>query len=435
MRALRVDAFRGDAGGDAHRGNAQGDDRRVGWSDPALPGGSDSTPVTVLHIITGLNTGGAETMLAKLVGHPAARRRGLRQEVLSLLVPGTVSERIRAAGIPIHTLGMKRALPGIGSLARLAAIVRRVQPAILQGWMHHGNLAASVAARLQPGRPAVLWNVRHSLADIDVEPRGVRAILRLQARTSHRPRAIIYNSRVAAAQYAAIGFDAGRQAIIPNGFDCTAFAPDPAARGRLRTIFGIGSGAVVVGMVARNHPMKSVDNLIAATALARKAGHDLHLLLVGNGMDSATLMASPATAAALAQLPADRMTLSGERADVAHWLPGLDVVALPSSWGEAFPNIIGEAMACGVPCVTTDVGDAGWVVGRTGLVVPPGDIAALAHALGQLARLGASGRRMLGLAARTRAIAEFSLESIAERYAGLYAGEAAQAYHRATGRR
>lgn len=413
--------------------DAGGHDRGAVGGAPSRPAApvpdeTGTPPVTVLHIITGLNTGGAETMLAKLVGHPASRRHGLRHEVLSLLTPGPIAERIRAANVPVHTLRMHRSLPGAMSMARLASVVRAVRPAILQGWMHHGNLAASIGAwlhsGLQPGgrtgRPVVAWNVRHSLADIDVEPRFTRAILRLQARTSRHPAAIIYNSRVAAAQYAAIGFDAGRAMVIPNGFDCTAFAPDAGARGRLRTIFGIRGSAAVVGMVARNHPMKSVENLVGAVAAARKAGHDLHLLLVGKGMD----IKSPALVAALALLPTDRQTVSGERSDVARWLPGVDIVALPSSWGEAFPNILGEAMACGVPCVTTDVGDSGWVVGSTGLVVPPGDIAALARAIGRLDRLGADGRRVLGRAARARVAGEFSIESSAQSYAGLYVREA-----------
>lgn len=357
-------------------------------------------------------------MLAKLVSHPAARRNGLRHEVLSLLAPGSVAERIRAAAVPIHTLRMQRSLPGVVSLARLAAVVRAVRPAILQGWMHHGNLAASIGGWLQPGRPSVLWNIRHSLADINVEPRTTRAILRWQARTSHGPASIIYNSRAAATQYAAIGFDSESAIVIPNGFNCTDFAPDSSARARLGATFGIRGNAAIVAMVARNHPMKSVENLVEAIAMARKAGHDLHLLLVGKGMDRGI--------PALRLLPADRQTVSGERGDVARWLPGADIVALSSRWGEAFPNILGEAMACGVPCVTTDVGDSGWVVGNTGLVVPPGDIAALAHALGRLDRLGSDGRRMLGRAARARAMAEFSLEKVARRYGGLYASEAAK---------
>jgi glycosyltransferase involved in cell wall biosynthesis len=372
---------------------------------------------TTLHVITGLNTGGAEAMLAKLVGHCELKRNGTRHEVLSLLPAGPVADRIRDADVPVHTLGMQRGAPGPVHVARLVATVRRLKPCLIQGWMYHGNLAATVACSLSRGSPGLIWNIRHSVADLARETRKTQRVIRLGARLSARPAAIIYNSRTAAEQHHRLGYLEDRTTIIDNGFDCSQFAPDPNAHALLRRLFGIRGEPTIVAMVARAHPMKSVDILIEAVGRARAEGLDLHLLLVGAGMDQL----APAAAQLLAgSIPPDRVTLSGERNDVAKWLPGVDILALSSSWGEGFPNILGEAMACGIPCVTTDVGDARMVVDHTGLVVPPGDAGALALAIGRIDRLGSAGRQMLGRAARARAITHFSLDRVARAYADLY---------------
>lgn len=380
-------------------------------------------PMTVLHIITGLNVGGAETMLARLVSHPVLHRDGARHEVLSLLPFGPIADRIRAAGVPVHTLGMRRSVPGPLAIMRLAGVVRRVRPTLVQGWMYHGNLAATVGATLRFHRPAVLWNIRHSIADIDREPRMTRRVIGACARLSARPSSIIYNSRVAAAQHEALGFLSERSCIIGNGFDCDELSPDPGASARLRALFGIRAGPLVVAMVARAHPMKSPEVLAEAVVRARARGHDLHLLLVGRGMDQPP----PAVARIIAEaIPPDRVTLSGERSDVPGWLPGVDILAVPSSWGEGFPNILGEAMACAVPAVATDVGDAAHVLERTGIIVPPGDPAAMAHAIERLVSLGPAGRIMLGRAARARAVSSFSIDRVATQYAVMYERHAHQ---------
>ena len=383
-----------------------------------------SQPLTILHVITGMNVGGAEAMLTKLVTHPVIAAANQRHEILSLMPLGVVGNRLGEHGHAPRTLGMRGRVPGAREMLRLNRVMHQVKPAIVQGWMHHGNLGAMVGRLLISPRPALMWNVRHSLEDIDREKRMTRHILRFEARRSKLPTAIIYNSRIAAQQHASIGFDSGRETIIPNGFDCTGFQPAKGARARLRSRFGIRSRATVVAMIARNHPMKAPEMLVAAVGMARAAGHDLHLLMVGDNMDTPPPELRRAIAAAL---PPDRVTLAGHARDLAEWLPGVDILALPSAWGEGFPNILGEAMACEVACVTTDVGDSGLIVGKTGLVVPPRDHAAMAQALGRLERLGSEGRRLLGRSARARVLSEYSLDDAVVRYTELYARVAAGA--------
>ena len=386
-------------------------------TEPAYNAAS-AMPGLVQHVTTSLDVGGAQAMLVKLLEANVAKRKCARPAVLSLMRPGTFAPRLRQTGCPTYTLGMSRGLPGPIAALRLLRITAMLRPDILQGWMYHGNLAASVASLAAGRKVPVFWNVRHSLADPMVEKRSSRALFALSARLSRSVQGIIYNSRTAAKEHAAIGFDPSRAIHIPNGFDLSSYRPDPCARGRLRALFALPDGGVTVGMVARNHPMKDHAMLVRAIAHARATGLDLRLLLVGPGMDRP----DPALKRLIAEcLPAETVTFVGERTDVADWLPGLDLLALSSAWGEAFPNILGEAMACGVPCIATDVGDSAWVVGECGLIVPPRDAVAMGVALERFAELDEGARRNLGAAGRARAVANFDINDIAVQYRRLYA--------------
>lgn len=370
---------------------------------------------SVQHVTTSLDVGGAQAMLVKLVERGASGP--LRHEIVSLLRAGAMAPACRRAECAVYSLDMKRGLPGPTAFVRLLRITGAIRPEVMQGWMYHGNLAASLAAFAQPRQLPVLWNIRHSLADISVESRMSRALIRLGARLSRSTAAVIYNSRASARQHEAVGFAPERTVHIPNGFDLTRFKLDRSRRVLLRERFGIAEQPLVVGLVARLHPMKDHAMMVEAVALARAAGHDLHLLMAGPGLD-----APPACLARqiAALLPRERVTLVGERSDVAEWMPGLDMLGLSSAWGEAFPNVLGEAMACGVPCVATDVGDSAWVLGASGEIVPPRDAAALAAALGRLASISKEARWQIGDALRGRVAEQFEIGKVAQQYRRLY---------------
>lgn len=365
----------------------------------------------VLHLITALNVGGAETMLAKLLEQERASEIGITSSVLSLMPPGPAGGRIQRAGVPIATAGLR----GLGSLPgavqRLSSTVRSLRPDIIVAWMYHAHLAAALAQVVRPRTP-VIWNVRHSVQDIREEKRSSQAILKGCARLSRMPAAIIYNSHVAADQYRALGYSSERAVVIPNGFECDVFRPDPSARGRILNAFGLADGKFLVGMVARAHPMKDPANLVRAVRHASVSCEDMHLLIIGAGMDRP----NPELRQLIDTLPPGSVTLSGHRPDIADLLPGLDVLAMPSAWGEGFPNIVGEAMSSGVPCAVTDVGDSRWIVGDTGITVPPRDPLALGEGLRRLAALPSDERRQLGQAARARILNCFSLPEVTAQY-------------------
>lgn len=366
-----------------------------------------------VHIITGLTTGGAERALYNLLAGGLAQR--YESAVISLSEAGTFGERIQALGVPVYTLGMRRG-PDPLALLHLRALVRVIQPDVIQGWMYHGNLAASAAAVLARGRPAVAWNVRHSLYALDDEKRLTRWIIRAGRILSSRTDATVYNSSVSREQHEAFGFCAERGRVIPNGFDLDQLRPDRSVAGRVRGEFGIPETAMVVGHVARFHPMKDHASFLRAAVKVADAFPDAHFLVVGRGVDLETSVLSGIVPERLI----DRFVFPGERADVTDLMRGMDVLCTSSAWGEAFPNVLGEAMACGVPCVATDVGDSREIVGDTGWVVSPAEQQALAAAIEQALSMSEDERQALGRGARQRVEAGFSLGAVFAQYVKLY---------------
>ncbi|HET6437207.1 MAG TPA: glycosyltransferase [Anaeromyxobacter sp.] len=374
----------------------------------------------VLHVSTGLNLGGAETMLCRLL---QARRPEDQHHVVSLLDIGPMGRRMADLGIETRALGMRR-MPDPHSLLRLRSIVAELRPDVVQTWMYHADLLGGLAARLA-GRPPVVWGLHNSTLDPARTRRTTRWVVGALARLSATlPAAIVTVSRAAEAVHVAKGYDARKFVFIPNGFDLTTFRPDPAARRSLRQELGLADEQVLIGMLARVSAQKDHPNFIrAAISLARRRP-EVRFLLCG-GDDARD---GPGTTARNATLYgpiaraglADRFYLLGQRQDAPRVLNALDVSTLSSSFGEAFPLVLGEAMACGVPCVATDVGDSAMLLADTGRIVPPGNSEALAAAWEAVVAMGPQERQRLGRAARARIGAEFPIEEVARRYTALW---------------
>jgi glycosyltransferase involved in cell wall biosynthesis len=288
--------------------------------------------------------------------------------------------------------------------------------------MYHGNLAASSAAWTCTRQPTVVWGVRHALDAWSAESPRLRRTIRLSALSSRSAQHIVYNSARARLQHEALGFRADRSVVIPNGFDLTRFAPDQSARARVRAELRLAADTPLVGLVARVDPLKDHGTFLAAAALAAVERPDVHYVLAGRGTDT------PGTALqrAIARTGlTGHVHCLGERRDVPELFASFDVAAL-TSLSEGFPNSVGEAMACGTPCVATDVGDVAELIGAAGIVVPSADAAATARAWCELLALTAAERTALGARARTRIGRHFAMSSVAARYLELY-GTKAQA--------
>jgi glycosyltransferase involved in cell wall biosynthesis len=378
----------------------------------------------VMHVITGLSTGGAETMLLKLL---SAASGGVEHVVVSLGDEGTIGPRITALGVPVHCLRLQRNAPNLFKALSILPLARRIDPQLIQGWMYHGNLMASMAAlALRDNAPRntaprkqvpVIWNIRQTVYDLRNERWLTARFIRLGARLSNRPAAIIYNSQTSAAQHQDLGYRAERQVIIPNGFDCRILCPDEAARKAVRSELSITDGTLLIGLVARYHPMKDHVGFLKAAGMVVRSHPEVRFVLAGTGVSSK----QPELAEAVKQNELqDHVILLGERSDILRLNNAFDIGCSASAWGEGFSNSIGEAMACGVPCAVTDVGDSAYIVADTGLVAPPRDPEALANAIARLIAMERSGRQQLGTQARKRIETEFSLPAIVRRYEDLY---------------
>ncbi len=383
--------------------------------------GSSEDRIKVLHIINDLSIGGAEMMLYKLLSGMSEDR--FSPTVVSLVDRGKLRERIEALGIPVYTAGMNPEMPSPASVWRLIRTVRKIKPDLIQGWMSHGNLIAQMVQTLAARRASVLWNVRQTLYSFDYEKRGTALAIKLCARLSKRPTRILYNSRTSSAQHGAIGYKTEKTLIIPNGFDTELFAPSPAARASVRSELGVADNTFLIGLVGRFHPMKGHANFLRAAKGLRERYPDAQFVLSGKGVNwSNQYLCEMIQAMGLVE----RVHLLGERQDMPRITASLDIASSSSSYGEGFPNVIGEAMSCAVPCVVTDVSDLPWVVGETGKVVPPRDAEALAKAWAELIELGAEGREAMGAAARARVIQYFPLELVVAQYEDLYESVIAQ---------
>jgi glycosyltransferase involved in cell wall biosynthesis len=364
----------------------------------------------IVHLITGLETGGAERMLARLVtGLDRERHRSI---VVSMTGPGVVGALLEGAGIELHTLDMRRGIPDLRGVTRLAAMLCQLHPDILQTWLYHADLMGTVARLLAP--PCTLiWNVQCAESiDADV-------VRRLLVWCSARPDAVVVNSLAGKRFHEQLGYRPRRWEHIPNGCDTSVFRFDAEARLELRRELGIPDHAVAIGLPARFHPMKDHANFLAAAATLVAARPDTVFVLVGPGIDRL----NPALAETIA---ANRMSehvrLLGERLEMTRVYSALDIATLSSAFGEGCPNVLGEAMSCGVPCVATDCGDAADILGPTGIVVPPRDPEALAAAWSRLISLGSESRRALGAEARDRIIGYYDLSAVVDRYDALYSG-------------
>jgi glycosyltransferase involved in cell wall biosynthesis len=375
----------------------------------------------IMHVITGLSTGGAETMLLKLL---SAASRDMEHVVVSLGDEGTIGPRIAALGVPVHCLGLQRNAPNPFRALSMLSLAGRIDPQLIQGWMYHGNLMASMAAlalrKSVPGqKPPVLWNIRQTVYDLRNERWLTAKLIRLGARLSVCPAAIIYNSQTSANQHENLGYCAEKRVIIPNGFDCQALCPDEAARKAVRAEFGIADDTVLIGLVARYHLMKDHISFLKAAGVVARSHAQAKFVLAGTGVSSKQSELAEAVRQNGLQ---DRTILLGERSDIPRLNNAFDIACSASAWGEGFSNSIGEAMACGIPCAVTDVGDSAYIVGNSGLAAPPREPNALANAIARLIDLGCAGRRQLGAKARSRIETEFSLPAIVRRYEDLYLG-------------
>lgn len=366
----------------------------------------------IVHVITGLNNGGAEAVLYRLCTHD----RSNSHVVISLMGEGKYGSLLRDAGISLTCINLHKGRITIRGLISLWHSIRVAKADVVQTWMYHSDLVGGIVARLA-GVKNICWGIRHSNLTPGTIKKSTRLIAKICAvLSSFIPRKIISCSHAAAAIHQELGYEAKKFCVIPNGYDLSMYTPNDCAGVNIRSELDVDSKVILLGMVARFDPQKDHENLFKALHIFLSDDPDtkLKMVLVGTGMDNQNTE--------LLKLISDydlrnKILLLGPRSDIPAVMSALDIHVL-SSLGEAFPNVLSEAMACGTPCVTTDVGDAALIVGESGWIVSPSNAPELAIALkdAMLAMKNKDSWICRKIAARERIVNNFGIEKMVHSY-------------------
>lgn len=367
-----------------------------------------------MHIVTTLSSGGAEAALYRLLSQ-ASKEASFAHSVVSLTGIGVYGPYLRSLGIPLYSLGMKPGRPKLQSLAMLYRLIKQDLPDILQTWLYHADLLGLLVGRLS-GVHRIVWNVRCSNVDFQYYPPTTRWVFSLLSRLSRLPTAVIANSYAGKEFHHRSGYRPRKWEVIVNGFDTKQYRPNPKARSRFRMALGLDESIRIIGMVARYDPMKDHANFFTAAGKVSADFPNVRFVLCGRDMSRHN---SDVKKMIQENNLKDKTYLLGERSDLPDIFPALDINVL-SSFAEGFPNVLGEAMACGVPCISTSVGDAAYIIGDTGKVVRPKDPVALAEAWLDLLSISDERRKELGLRARKRVEERFSISKMAHQYGEFY---------------
>lgn len=370
--------------------------------------------IQVCHIITGLQRGGAQRMLYYLLRD--YDRDKFKMTVVSLTEMGAVGEQLSDNGVKVVALNMKRTVPNPLKIGSIISQISRDQIDVVQTWLYHADLIGGLAGRI--GRVPVLWNLRQS----DLDPRTTKRSTMLTAEacaflSRWLPNGIVCCSHASQRVHKELGYSSESMTVIGNGVDVEMFRPDKNSATDLRREFSIQPSSNIIGLVGRFHPQKDHYTFIKAAKRLHETHPNTHFVLCGEDVNEKNLQLLNWISQ---NSMIDQFHLIGERSDIPRVTNLLDIATSSSSYAEGFPNVLAEAMACGVPCVATDCGDSALIIGNTGSIVPRKNFEALAAAWGAMLNLSEQARLKLGQLSRERAIKKFRLQDAVDKYQSLY---------------
>jgi glycosyltransferase involved in cell wall biosynthesis len=376
---------------------------------------SQNQTLNVLHIIGDLDDGGVEKVLYELcVGDKANSHT-----VISLKDKGKYGHPLSVNGIRVECLQMPAGRVTLEGIRILLALIRSISPSIIQTWMYHGSLIGSIAAKLVSSAP-IYWSIHHGNLSIGTVKRSTRLVSNILRYLSYLiPKKIIYCAYQSLTLHASLGYRKTNSIVIQNGYNFDMFKPDNLVREKFRHSLILPVDIPLFGMVARFDPQKDHNNLFRAISILKQRDLSFLFILVGSGM---TLDNSALSALVDRYNIKDRLIFLGQRQDIPAVMNGIDIHVL-SSLGEAFPNVLAESMACGTPCVSTEVGDAALIVGETGWIVPPQSPEGLANGMFEALRCFVSDKakwNLRKLHARERVVDNFSIDKLVYSYTSLW---------------
>lgn len=369
----------------------------------------------IAYIITGLGVGGAETALYRLLLN--IDRSTFKPVVFSLFGESELSYKFSEIGVETYSLKLSTGIFGAFRFFYLVSLLKKINPDVVHTWMYHADLIGSLASRLA-GIRKIVWCIRNGSLDPKLMSRITLIVVKLCAIFSkYLPQSIVCCSHSAMELHANAGYQREIMVVIPNGFSLEIFKPNPIYRIDVRREIGIDSNCLLIGLVARFHAHKNHAGFFEmAHNLIKNSNIPFQFVLVGEGLSwDNSLVSNYIASYGLF----DNIHLLGRRDDISRLLASLDIL-VSTSITEAFPNVLGEAMACGVPCVVTNVGDCSYIVGSSGKVVDYWNAHDFASAVVDIANELMFDRERVASAARTRILSMFRLEDVVARYEALY---------------
>lgn len=365
----------------------------------------------ILHIITGLGNGGAESLLNAMVRSDTNNTHS----IISLYTLGHYGPDLQKDGFHVVALDMPRSKLTIKGLTTLYKEVKKAKADVVQTWMYHANFLGGIVCKLQRHKH-IVWGLHNNDMDRKLSSRSMHLCNSFCAKTSNLiPKQVIHCSASGAELHVDIGYSKKTMRVVPNGYDISQYTPSPEAGAEIRKELGIDENKFVISKVARWHAQKDHENLmLAISTLNADVRANSVVLLVGSGLDQD----NPELINMLDEHGISSMTLClGTRRDIPKVLNASDIHVLSSAFGESFPNVVNEAMACGVPGVVTNVGDSAFIVGDTGWVVEPKQPADFARCITEAyVERATPAWAQRKARCRQRVIDNFTLETMIARY-------------------
>ncbi len=368
--------------------------------------------IKIAHISTGLDTGGAEVQLIRLL--EGLDKNKFEMIVISLHEETYLADKIRdELNIPVHSLYLKKNPLNVGKAYK---ILKEFNPDVIHGTMYEGGVVGTLFNKFLPKKPPVIWTVHEPLEHYNNEPIRKRLQLRTWGLISKKPDCMMYVSNLNKEQHVDWGFNNEKALVIPNGVDTSRCFPNKANGMKVRESLAIPEDAFVIGKIARFHRQKNHVGFLHSAALLAKKQPNVHFMLVGTNVDNDNVELT----SLVRELGLEsKVHMLGNRQDIPDVVNAFDLATL-TSFGEAFPLTLGEAMVSGVPCVATDVGDNDFIIGDTGIITPVDDDQAMADAWEKMVMMDKKEYAQLGMAARQRTLDKFTLEQQVNQHEDLY---------------
>ena len=364
----------------------------------------------IIHIITSLFDGGAEGVLYRICCNDKMNKH----LVISLRDQGKYGKLLSKRGIKVYALMMKPGKFSFSAFYKLVKILKKEKANIVQTWLYHSDFFGGFAAKLA-GSNNLIWNVRHSNFNKNHTPRKLIILINVLAKLSYfLPKKIIFCSKNSIKLHSKIGYQSKKMEFVPNGYDLQKFRPTHFDNLILKKSILKKKGIPLLGCVARFHPQKDHKNLLQALNLLKQDKIFFKCILVGFKMNKNNKILSNM----IEKLNLNKeIILLGPQTKINKIMSLIDIHILSSKYGEAFPNVVAEAMASGTPCIVTDVGDSSSIVGKTGWIVRPGNSKELAQNIKKaIKKLKSKNWDYLRLSARKRIVSNFSLKKMIHNY-------------------